>query len=81
MFLFFYLFFVGLHSDELISGELIIPRKVTASGEFLTHNLIHHHDQHYKHQRKRRSLEETSLAPEVHYHVAIQNETLHLELE
>ncbi|XP_013106466.2 A disintegrin and metalloproteinase with thrombospondin motifs 6 isoform X1 [Stomoxys calcitrans] len=72
---------IGLHSDELISGELIIPRKVTKSGEFISHNLIHHHGQHYKHNRKRRSLDDANLEPEVHYHVDIKNETLHLELE
>ncbi|XP_075156811.1 ADAM metallopeptidase with thrombospondin type 1 motif B [Haematobia irritans] len=72
---------VGLHSDELKSGELVIPRKVTKSGEFISHNLIHHHGQHYKHNRKRRSIEDMHLEPEVHYHVDIQNETLHLQLE
>lgn len=76
-----FFFLLGLHSDELTSGELIIPRKVSKSGEFLSHNLIHHHGQHYKHNRKRRSLEDTELEPEVHYHVDIRNETLHLELE
>lgn len=74
-------FLLGLHSDELISGELIIPRKVSKYGEFISHNLIHHHGQHYKHNRKRRSLEDTELEPEVHYRVDIRNETLHLELE
>ncbi|XP_065365099.1 A disintegrin and metalloproteinase with thrombospondin motifs 6 isoform X1 [Calliphora vicina] len=82
----------GLHSDELISGELVIPKKVTATGEFLTHNLTHHHGEHYRHQRRRRSFnindendaaaqQASSSEPEVHYQLQIQNETLHLELE
>ncbi|XP_061392659.1 A disintegrin and metalloproteinase with thrombospondin motifs 6-like [Musca vetustissima] len=72
---------IGLHSDELKSGELIIPRKVNRNGEFVSHNLQHHHGQHYKHNRKRRSIDDTQLEPEVHYHLDIENETLHLELE
>lgn len=80
--------FVGLHSDELISGELVIPKKVTKSGEFLSHNLTHHHGEHYRHHRRRRSFNdenpssaESATEPEVHYRLEIQNEQLHLELE
>lgn len=75
-----------MHSDELITGELIIPRKVTKYGEFLAHNLSHHHGEHYKHHRRRRSFEDVmttaaAAEPEVHYQLQLKNETIHLELE
>ncbi|XP_037934525.1 A disintegrin and metalloproteinase with thrombospondin motifs 12 [Teleopsis dalmanni] len=72
----------GLHSGELASGELIIPKKVNRYGEFLTHNLTHHHDisYQYEHIRPRRNTEENS-ATELHYHLNLNSENLHLELE
>ncbi|XP_037889162.1 A disintegrin and metalloproteinase with thrombospondin motifs 7 isoform X2 [Glossina fuscipes] len=73
----------GLFSDELTSGQLIIPRKVTKYGELLTYNLTHHHTEHYQHNRKRRNLQERchyQTEAEVHYQMDIDNDTLHLEL-
>lgn len=57
----------GKHSNELISGKLITPRKVNRNGEHVSHKLTHHHD--------RINLED------LHYHIDLDNETLHLELE
>uniref|UniRef100_A0A1B0BK22 Peptidase M12B domain-containing protein n=1 Tax=Glossina palpalis gambiensis TaxID=67801 RepID=A0A1B0BK22_9MUSC len=73
----------SLFSDELTSGQLIIPRKVTKYGELLTYNLTHHHTEHYQHNRKRRNLQERchyQTEAEVHYQLDIDNDTLHLEL-
>jgi Reprolysin family propeptide len=66
----------GIFSNSLHEAQLTVPRKVSASGEQLSHDLIHHHEHdHYD--------EDTGEADDhkVHYHVDINNETLHLELE
>ncbi|XP_055914270.1 A disintegrin and metalloproteinase with thrombospondin motifs 7 [Eupeodes corollae] len=57
----------GKHSDELISGRLVTPRKVNRHGEHVSHNLTHHHDRNNP--------------EDLHFHIDLDKETLHLELE
>ncbi|KAH8418940.1 hypothetical protein KR222_005738, partial [Zaprionus bogoriensis] len=73
----------GLHTDELQEGEgqLVVPRRVHADGEFMTYTLIYAHDR--DHRRHRRSAQEDLAAktpPELHFQLPLANETLHLEL-
>ncbi|XP_030378333.1 A disintegrin and metalloproteinase with thrombospondin motifs 7 [Scaptodrosophila lebanonensis] len=66
----------GLHSAELQSGELIVPRRVHANGTFMAHTLVYHHGR--DHRRHRRSV--ASESPVLHYQLQLQKELLHLEL-
>lgn len=59
----------GLYTHHLEGSNLIIPRKVNHIGELISHNLTHHHDED--------NLEDDKL----HYHIELDDETLHLELE
>lgn len=74
----------GLHSDELVAGEgqLVVPRRVHADGKFMTHSLAYAHDQDHRRHRQRRSLgqHEEEQPAELHLHLPLANETLHLEL-
>ncbi|XP_055689829.1 A disintegrin and metalloproteinase with thrombospondin motifs 7 [Lutzomyia longipalpis] len=58
----------GIYSNGIADGKLVIPRKVDQHGNHLSHLLDHYHD----HQANESTL---------HYHLEIDNETLHLELE
>lgn len=68
----------GIHTDALVEGEgqLVVPRRVHADGEFMTYSLIYAHER--DHRRQRRSVESTP--PELHFQLPLANETLHLEL-
>ncbi|CAD7087043.1 unnamed protein product [Hermetia illucens] len=56
----------GKYTHNISTGHLVIPRKVDHKGQHISHNLTHHHDIHGK---------------DLHYHIEVGNETLHLELE
>ncbi|XP_054731026.1 A disintegrin and metalloproteinase with thrombospondin motifs 12 [Anastrepha obliqua] len=71
----------GLHSDELKSGTLIIPKRVNERGVFLTHDLKFRHDQNYRHEHSRRRRSVAKRVGKVHYRLDMDNETIHLELE
>jgi hypothetical protein len=65
-----------MFSNSLHDAQLIVPRKVNSDGELVSHDLIHHHSHdHYD--------ESTGEVDDhkVYYHLDINNETLHLELE
>lgn len=59
-------FLSGKYTHNISTGHLVIPRKVDHKGQHISHNLTHHHDIHGK---------------DLHYHIEVGNETLHLELE
>ncbi|XP_036320019.1 A disintegrin and metalloproteinase with thrombospondin motifs 7-like [Rhagoletis pomonella] len=71
----------GLHSDELKSGALIVPRRVNERGEFLTHDLAYRHDQNYRSEHSRRRRNVAKSIEKVHYRLDVENQTIHLELE
>lgn len=55
------------------SHEIVYPRKVSHSGEFLSHDVVHHHGAA---SRQARSAEDE----EVHYRFELEEQELHLEL-
>ncbi|XP_020715163.1 A disintegrin and metalloproteinase with thrombospondin motifs 6 isoform X2 [Ceratitis capitata] len=71
----------GLHSDELKSGTLIVPKRVNENGEFLTYDLSYRHDQNYRHEHSRRRRNIAKNFNKVHYKLDVANETIHLDLE
>lgn len=56
----------GIFSDEISTAHLIVPRKVDGNGVHLSHNLNHSHG--------------PDDVGQLHYHIELHNETLHLEL-
>lgn len=68
----------GIHTEQLQEGEgeLVVPRRVHADGEFMSYTLIYAHA--HDHRRQRRSVREQE--PELHFQLPLANETLHLEL-
>ena len=58
--------FIGKYTNDLLAGNIVIPRKVNDIGEYLSHNLTHYHSN------------STDL---LHLHIDMNNETWHLELE
>lgn len=70
----------GIHTEQLHEGEgeLVVPRRVHADGEFMTYTLIYAHDR--DHRRQRRSVPHETQPPELHFQLPLANETLHLEL-
>uniref|UniRef100_A0A182MTT4 Peptidase M12B propeptide domain-containing protein n=1 Tax=Anopheles culicifacies TaxID=139723 RepID=A0A182MTT4_9DIPT len=74
------------HLDDDVS--LIVPRKVNHRGEILSHELTHHHAHEQDvlrtdngRWRSRRSTVENNPSQQLHYHLDIDGETHHLELE
>lgn len=66
----------GIYTNTITSGHLTVPRKVNDSGDFISHNLSHHHEHnHYD------STTGDAENHAVHYQIDLHNETLHLELE
>lgn len=57
---------LGEFSNEINGGQVIVPRKVFSNGTHLTHILTHYHS-HDPDEK-------------LHYHIDLNNETLHLEL-
>lgn len=86
--------FSGLYSDDIGDGQLVVPRKVNHLGEHISHDLTHHWREQdedsgnvdglwglaNKPSRIRRSAGNPSPAA-LHYHLDLNNETLHIELE
>jgi hypothetical protein len=80
--------FVGLYSLDVEDYELVIPRKVTEDGHFLSHDLNHH----YMNDEEESEVKATdggqkrkrSVGAVVNYHVAVgllgHEQPLHLEL-
>ncbi|CRL05730.1 CLUMA_CG018759, isoform A [Clunio marinus] len=66
----------GIFSNSLREANLIIPRKVNNEGDFISHDLVHHHAHDYYNEETGDSEDH-----KVHYHIDLHNETLHLELE
>ncbi|XP_063218509.1 A disintegrin and metalloproteinase with thrombospondin motifs 7-like [Bacillus rossius redtenbacheri] len=66
----------GLYSGKVTQYEVVVPKKVTPDGEFLSYNLVHHHRHSH---RSKRSLDDNSPA-EVHYQLPVAGQTYHLEL-
>uniref|UniRef100_A0A182VWA1 Peptidase M12B domain-containing protein n=1 Tax=Anopheles minimus TaxID=112268 RepID=A0A182VWA1_9DIPT len=79
----------GLYTHHLDDGvNLIVPRKVNHLGEILSHELTHHHAHEHDELhtdngrwRSRRSTVENNPSQQLHYHLEIDGETHHLELE
>uniref|UniRef100_A0A1Q3G327 Putative disintegrin metalloproteinases with thrombospondin repeat n=1 Tax=Culex tarsalis TaxID=7177 RepID=A0A1Q3G327_CULTA len=67
----------GLFTHHLKDAQLVIPRKVSHRGALLSHRLVHFHDSEELGHRKRRAIVDERL----HYHVDVDDQTLHLELE
>ncbi|XP_066993774.2 A disintegrin and metalloproteinase with thrombospondin motifs 7 [Anabrus simplex] len=61
----------GLYSREISDYEVVTPRKVSADGKFVSHDVTHHHS------RAKRSIADS---PEVHYQLPVAGEELHLQL-
>lgn len=88
--------FSGLYSDNIGDGLLVVPRKVNHRGEHISHDLTHHWREqeedegeglwglaNKRRRRNRRSAGDLSAtaAAALHYHLELNNETLHIELE
>lgn len=88
--------FSGLYSDNIGDGLLVVPRKVNHRGEHISHDLTHHWREqeedeeeglwglaNKRRRRNRRSAGDPSAtaAAALHYHLELNNETLHIELE
>ncbi|XP_028896402.1 A disintegrin and metalloproteinase with thrombospondin motifs 7 isoform X3 [Zeugodacus cucurbitae] len=71
----------GLHSDELKSGTILIPKRVNENGDFLTLDLAYRHDQNYRHEHSRRRRNIARTISKIHYRLDVDNETMHLDLE
>ncbi|XP_041764889.1 A disintegrin and metalloproteinase with thrombospondin motifs 7 [Anopheles merus] len=79
----------GLYTHHLNEGvRVIVPRKVNHLGEIVSHTLTHHHthgeDESHSdrgRRRGRRSVVESNPSQQLHYHIDIDDETLHVELE
>lgn len=72
-----YVFKLGRYGQEPSRYELVIPQKVSHSGEFVSNMIPHHYKLSYYSNRK-----PSELGPEdmVHYLVPITGEMHHLEL-
>ncbi|XP_053669727.1 A disintegrin and metalloproteinase with thrombospondin motifs 7, partial [Anopheles nili] len=79
----------GIYTHHLDANvKLTIPRKVNHLGETLSHVLTHHHGNGYdksksnqgRWQTQRRAPESTYTLQKIHYHIDVDEETLHLEL-
>ena len=74
----------GLYSHRISGGQLVVPRKVNHLGHHLSHDLTHHwtedddDDGGGLTKRRRRFVGEPAA---LHYHLELNNETLHIELE
>uniref|UniRef100_A0A182JAX5 Uncharacterized protein n=1 Tax=Anopheles atroparvus TaxID=41427 RepID=A0A182JAX5_ANOAO len=77
----------GLYTHHLENAKLIVPRRVNHLGETISHLLTHHHETPERcsilkkdHRRQRRNALE-HYHSQLHYHLDIDDETLHLEVE
>lgn len=76
----------GLYTHHLKTAKLVVPRKVNHLGETVSHVLTHHHETgirstiHEDHKRLRRNAPR-HFPSQLHYHLDIDEDTLHLELE
>lgn len=88
--------FAGRFTHHLEDAQLIVPRKVNDRGELVSHRLTHHHHHHHpdadysdgqdllsgNFRRVRRDVQrEEEEERKLHYHVDVDNQTLHLVLE
>lgn len=81
-------FFAGLYSSDIEEYELVVPTKVTEDGQFLSHDVNHHHtsdEEEFSAKSResgRRNKRNTDAV--VNYHVPVamlgHEQPLHLEL-
>lgn len=72
----------GIYSTNIEEYEMVIPRKVTEDGKFLSHDLTHHHFEEFNNNSASRRIKRSTGRPVLNYHIPITtyDEPLHLEL-
>lgn len=66
---------IGKFSHDVQSGNLIIPRRVNANGTHLTYNVTHFHD-----FNDDNGIDFDEQYNKLHYHIDLNDETIHVEL-